>query len=202
MISKNSKLVLFIGVVICLVLVSGIVLLNKSDRKTAISEELEDNMDIEKEKVNIPGIKKDEKKDKEKNNEIENDKSNNEIEVKMDENKEINEENTNSSKPNKINPITKSTKEKLPEEMEKPITEPKPINSPEPTKEEIKDKEKPPTITKEEKPKEEKGGTGEDGVIRDLKGNPTGLKPAENVEEIKGSDLLPDGEKMGEGDKF
>lgn len=53
-----------------------------------------------------------------------------------------------------------------------------------------------------EKPKVVNGGTGEDGVVRDLKGNPTGLKPATNVEEVNGSDLLDDGEVAGQGDKF
>lgn len=88
----------------------------------------------------------------------------------------------------------------LSKEMEKPITEPKPTEQPKLINEEIKDKSKPPTSREE--PKEIKGGTESNGVIRDLKGNLRGLKPAENVEEIKGSDLLPDGKKAGEGDKF
>lgn len=99
--------------------------------------------------------------------------------------------------------ISKPKKEKLPEEMEKPITQPKPKEPLKPAEKEIKDKEKPPTIKAEEK-KEVKGGTGEDGVVRDLEGNALKIEGDPNAKpnEVKGSDLLPEGEKMGEGDKF
>lgn len=193
----TKKIVIFIGTIICISLVAGIVLLNKSGKGPITPDNTADeSLDIEKEdkKVNIPVIKVNDNIDKPEDKELEN-----EIDNEDDKNKEtIGERDDN--KP-KVNPIAKPKKERLPEEMEKPITEPKPIEPPKPIDKEIKDKEKPPT-TKKEEPEKVKGGTDSDGVVRDLKGNPTGLKPAENVEEIKGSDLLPPGEKMGEGDKF
>lgn len=195
MTKKGKRIVMFIGIIICIALVMGIVALNRQDKNSAIVDRpIDENMDIEKEEVNIKPIKENESIDN-----TENEKLDNEVESQNDRDKEPIMENEDNK--NKINPISKPDKEKLPEEMEKPITEPKPEEPPKPVKEEVKDKSKPPT-TKEEPKKEVKGGTGEDGVVRDLKGNPTGLKPAENVEEIKGSDLLPPGEKMGEGDKF
>ncbi|PKM52484.1 MAG: hypothetical protein CVV02_01660 [Firmicutes bacterium HGW-Firmicutes-7] len=59
-----------------------------------------------------------------------------------------------------------------------------------------------PVTTTTQKPEQVKGGTGADGVLRDLNGNPiTDLTPATNVQEVNGSDL--DGQfEMGEGDKF
>jgi FtsZ-interacting cell division protein ZipA len=195
MTKKGKRIVMFIGIIICIALVMGIVALNRQDKNSAIVDRpIDENMDIEKEEVNIKPIKENESIDN-----TENEKLDNEVESQNDRDKEPIMENEDNK--NKINPISKPDKEKLPEEMEKPITEPKPEEPPKPVKEEVKDKSKPPT-TKEEPKKEVKGGTGEDGVVRDLKGNPTGLKPAENVEEIKGSDLLPDGKKAGEGDKF
>ncbi len=180
---------------ICIALVVGIVALNKQDNDLTIMDNpVDENMDIEKEEVNIQPIKENENIDN-----VEDEELDNELEGQIHKDEEVNGENEDNK--NKINPISKPDKEKLPEEMEKPITEPKPKEQPKPTTKEVKDKSKPPT-TKEEPKKEVKGGTGEDGVVRDLKGNPTGLTPAENVEEIKGSDLLPDGKKAGEGDKF
>lgn len=195
MTKKGKRIVMFIGIIICIALVMGIVALNRQDKNSAIVDRpIDENMDIEKEEVNIKPIKENESIDN-----TENEKLDNEVESQNDRDKEPIMENEDNK--NKINPISKPDKEKLPEEMEKPITEPKPEEPPKPVKEEVKDKSKPPT-TKEEPKKEVKGGTGEDGVVRDLKGNPTGLTPAENVEEIKGSDLLPDVKKAGEGDKF
>ncbi len=170
-------------VVISLALIAGIISLNKSNKDPIIIDNSEDkNMDIEKQEVNIPTIKA--KDNPENNNVLGLDYDSQDMDVEI-----------------KINPITNPSQDKLPEEMEKPITEPKPTEQPKPIEEEINDKEKPPTTVKEE-PKEIKSGTDKDGVVRNLEGNPTGLKPAENVEEIKGSDLLPEGKKAGEGDKF
>ena len=104
--------------------------------------------------------------------------------------------------------LTKSApkpKEKnLPEAVQKPVKKEKPTAPPTPP---VKDTTtdttaEHPEYPKEEKPQVVKGGTGEDGVVRDLKGNDTGLRPATNITEVKGSDLLDPGEKMGEGDKF
>ncbi len=192
---KNNKLIIGMMIFISIALVMGIVALNKQDNDSIISDNIEDeNMDIEKEKVKIPEIKENIVIDNPENEELDD-----EVENQNNKDKEPIKESEDNK--NKINPISKPDKEKLPEEMEKPITEPKPIEPPKPTTEEVKDKSKPPT-TKVEPKKEVKGGTDSDGVVRDLKGNPTGLKPAENVEEIKGSDLLPDGKNAGEGDKF
>lgn len=192
---RKNRLVIGIMIFICIALVVGIVALNKQDNDLTIMDNpVDENMDIEKEEVNIQPIKENENIDN-----VEDEELDNELEGQIHKDEEVNGENEDNK--NKINPISKPDKEKLPEEMEKPITEPKPEEPPKPVKEEVKDKSKPPT-TKEEPKKEVKGGTGEDGVVRDLKGNPTGLTPAENVEEIKGSDLLPDGKKAGEGDKF
>ena len=115
--------------------------------------------------------------------------------------------------------LVKSTPEpkekEPPEAMEKPKSEPKPTNPPKladtqttdkkdngTTK--VKNSEKPPTYKKEEKPKVVNGGTGSDGVVRDLNGNPIHVEGDPNAKpvEVKGSDLLPEGEKAGEGDKF
>lgn len=192
---RKNRLVIGIMIFICIALVVGIVALNKQDNDLTIMDNpVDENMDIEKEEVNIQPIKENENIDN-----VEDEELDNELEGQIHKDEEVNGENEDNK--NKINPISKPDKEKLPEEMEKPITEPKPKEQPKPTTKEVKDKSKPPT-TKEEPKKEVKGGTGEDGVVRDLKGNPTGLTPAENVEEIKGSDLLPDGKKAGEGDKF
>lgn len=195
MTKKGKRIVMFIGIIICIALVMGIVALNRQDENsTIVDRPIDENMDIQKEEVNIKPIKENESIDNTENEELDN-----EVESQNDKDKEPIMESEDNK--NKINPISKPDKEKLPEEMEKPITEPKPEEPPKPVKEEVKDKSKPPT-TKEEPKKEVKGGTGEDGVVRDLKGNPTGLKPAENVEEIKGSDLGTPDKNMGEGDKF
>jgi hypothetical protein len=70
-------------------------------------------------------------------------------------------------------------------------------NEAEESKDPLKDPEKPPTYENKEEPKKD------DGVIKDLEGKPTGLKPATNVIETKASDLpaAKEGE-MGKGDKF
>ncbi len=192
---RKNRLVIGIMIFICVALVVGIVALNKQDNDlTIMDNSADENMDIEKEEVNIQPIKENENIDN-----VEDEELDNELEGQIDKDKEVNVENEDNK--TIINTISKPNKENLPEEMQKPITEPKPKEPPKPTTKEVKDKSKPPT-TKEEPKKEVKGGTDSDGVVRDLKGNPTGLTPAENVEEIKGSDLLPPGEKMGEGDKF
>lgn len=175
-------------VVICIALVAGIVYLNKNNKNTAISDDIEDQiMDIEKEveKPNIPEIKANTNTKVEENKDVKDEK-----EIENTENEETVEEN----KEDKIvvPEISKPKKEKLPDEMEKPITQPKPKEPPKVVEKEIK----------QENEQEVKGGTGDDGVVRDLKGNPTGLKPAEKIEEIKGSDLGNPNENMGEGDKF
>ncbi|MCK9443809.1 MAG: hypothetical protein M0Q14_04650 [Tissierellaceae bacterium] len=197
MTKKGKRIVMFIGIIICIALVMGIVALNRQDKNSAIVDRpIDENMDIEKEEVNIKPIKENESIDN-----TENEKLDNEVESQNDRDKEPIMENEDNK--NKINPISKPDKEKLPEEMEKPITEPKPEEPPKPVKEEVKDKSKPPT-TKEEPKKEVKGGTGEDGVVRDLKGNPIEIEGDPNAapNEVKGEDLLPDGKKAGEGDKF
>lgn len=186
---KNNKAAITIMVVICLALVAGIVYLNKNNKNTAISDDIEDQItDIEKEveKPNIPEIKANTNTKVEENKDVKDEKETENIE-----NKEAVEENKKEDKII-VPAISNPKKEKLPDEMEKPITQPKPKEPPKAVEKEIK----------QEKKEEVKGGTGEDGVVRDLKGNPTGLKPAEKIEEIKGSDLLPEGENMGEGDKF
>ena len=185
---KNNKATITIMVVICLALVAGIVYLNKNNKNTAISDDIEDQItDIEKEatKPNIPEIKANTNTKVEENKDVKDEKETENIE---------NEETVEENKEDKIvvPEISKPKKEKLPDEMEKPITQPKPKEPPKAVEKEIK----------QEKKEEVKSGTGEDGVVRDLKGNPTGLKPAEKIEEIKGSDLLPDDKKAGEGDKF
>lgn len=197
MTKKGKRIVMFIGIIICIALVMGIVALNRQDKNSAIVDRpIDENMDIEKEEVNIKPIKENESIDNTENAEL-----NNEVESQNDKYKEPIMESEDNK--NKINPISKPDKEKLPEEMEKPITEPKPEEPPKPVKEEVKDKSKPPT-TKEEPKKEVKGGTGEDGVVRDLKGNPIEIEGDPNAapNEVKGEDLLPDGKKAGEGDKF
>lgn len=197
MTKKGKRIVMFIGIIICIALVMGIVALNRQDKNSAIVDRpIDENMDIEKEEVNIKPIKENESIDN-----TENEKLDNEVESQNDKDKEPIMESEDNK--NKINPISKPDKEKLPEEMEKPITEPKPEEPPKPVKEEVKDKSKPPT-TKEEPKKEVKGGTGEDGVVRDLKGNPIEIEGDPNAapNEVKGEDLLPDGKKAGEGDKF
>ena len=197
MTKKGKRIVMFIGIIICIALVMGIVALNRQDKNSAIVDRpIDENMDIEKEEVNIKPIKENESIDNTENEEL-----NNEVESQNDKDKEPIMESEDNK--NKINPISKPDKEKLPEEMEKPITEPKPEEPPKPVKEEVKDKSKPPT-TKEEPKKEVKGGTGEDGVVRDLKGNPIEIEGDPNAapNEVKGEDLLPDGKKAGEGDKF
>ena len=203
MADKNRKLFILIGLGICLVLVLGIVFLNISDKNTTISnKEPEKDIDIEKEdKANIPAIKVNENKDYPESRELGNESTDKELEIEIDENKETIEENTKNDKNTNINPITKQVKNKLPEEMEKPITEAKPIEQPKPLVEETKDIDKTPT-TKEEPKQEVKGGTGEDGVVRDLKGNNLNWGNPPIVDEIKGSDLLPDGKEAGKGDKF
>ena len=109
--------------------------------------------------------------------------------------------------------LTKSApkpKEKnLPEAVQKPVKKEKPTDPPTPP---VKDTTKDttaehPEYPKEEKPQVVKGGTGEDGVVRDLKGNDTGLRPATNITEVKGSDYYEKDENgnpmiPGEGDKF
>ncbi len=197
MTKKGKRIVMFIGIIICIALGMGIVALNRQDKNSAIVDRpIDENMDIEKEEVNIKPIKENESIDNTENAEL-----NNEVESQKDKDKEPIMESEDNK--NKINPISKPDKEKLPEEMEKPITEPKPEEPPKPVKEEVKDKSKPPT-TKEEPKKEVKGGTGEDGVVRDLKGNPIEIEGDPNAapNEVKGEDLLPDGKKAGEGDKF
>ena len=192
---KKDKLIIGIMMLISIALIAGIVSLNKSNKDSAIQDNIEDeNMDIEKEKVRIPEIKENEVIDNPENEELD-DEVENQNDIDKEEPKKVEDNKT------KINPISKPDKVKLPEEMEKPITEPKPKEPPKPVDEKINDKSKSPT-TKEEQNQDVKGGTDSDGVVKDLKGNPTGLKPAENVEEIKGSELLPDGKKAGEGDKF
>lgn len=197
---RNRRIFIFVGILISIVLTSGIIKLNTEDKNTAISQEFEDaGQDIEKvvEKPNIPDINPME--DKQVNEEVEdNEDKTKKLEGNI-ENEKI-QENKEKEKMN-ISEISKPKKEKLPEEMEKPITKPKPEEPLKPIEEKIDDKSNPPT-TKEEPKKEVKGVTGEDGVVRDLEGNPTGLKPAENIKEIKGEDLLPEGENIGEGDKF
>lgn len=192
---KKDKLIIGIMMLISIALIAGIVSLNKSNKDSAIQDNIEyENMDIEKEKVRIPEIKENEVIDNPENEELD-DEVENQNDIDKEEPKKVEDNKT------KINSISKPDKVKLPEEMEKPITEPKPKEPPKPVDEKINDKSKPPT-TKEEPNQDVKGGTDSDGVVKDLKGNPTGLKPAENVEEIKGSELLPDGKKAGEGDKF
>ena len=197
MTKKGKRIVMFIGIIICIALVMGIVALNRQDKNSAIVDRpIDENMDIEKEEVNIKPIKENKSIDNTENKELDN-----EVESQNVKDKEPIMESEDNK--NKINPISKPDKEKLPEEMEKPITEPKPEEPPKPAEEEVKDKSKPPT-TKEEPKKEVKGGTGEDGVVRDLKGNPIEIEGDPNAapNEVKGEDLLPDGKKAGEGDKF
>lgn len=192
---KKDKLIIGMMIFISIALIAGIVSLNKSNKDSAIQDNIEDeNMDIEKEKVRIPEIKENEVIDNPENEELD-DEVENQNDIDKEEPTKVEDNKT------KINSISKPDKVKLPEEMEKPITEPKPKEPPKPVDEKINDKSKSPT-TKEEQNQDVKGGTDSDGVVKDLKGNPTGLKPAENVEEIKGSELLPDGKKAGEGDKF
>lgn len=197
---KNKKIIIAIMISICLVLIAGIVYLNKENKNTAISDDIEDqDMDIEKEvgKPNIPEIKPNNNTKVEEDEDIKD-----EIEKDNIENEEAIQENTEEDK-NTVPTISKPKKEKLPEEMEKPITEPKPEEPPKPVNEEIKDKAKPPTIKQENK-EEVKGGTGDDGVVRDLKGNPLKIEGDPNAKpnEVKGSDLGNPNENMGEGDKF
>ncbi len=205
MANKNRSIFILIGLVVSLILVLGIVFLNISDKNSTLSnKELEKDMDVEKEnKANIPAIKVNENKDYPESRELGNESADKELEIEIDEYKETIENNTKDDKNTNINPITKQVKNKLPEEMEKPITEAKPIEQPKPLVEETKDKDKAPT-TKEEPKQEVKGGTGEDGVVRDLKGNSLQIEgnPNGTPNEVKGSDLLPEGENMGEGDKF
>lgn len=197
---KSNKVGISIFVVICLVLIAGMIYSNRASKNTAISDDIEDqDMDIEKEvgKPNIPEIKPNNNTKVEEDEDIKD-----EIEKENIENEEAIQENTEEDK-NTVPTISKPKKQKLPEEMEKPITEPKPEEPPKSVNEEIKDKAKPPTIKQENK-EEVKGGTGDDGVVRDLKGNPLKIEGNPNAKpnEVKGSDLLPDGKKAGEGDKF
>lgn len=185
---KSNKIGISILVVISFVLIAGMIYSNRASKNTVISDDIkEQDMDIEKEleKPNIPEIKANTNTKVEENKDVKDEK-----EIKNIENDETVEEN----KEDKIvvPEIPKPKKEKLPDEMEKPITQPKPKEPPKVVEKEIK----------QEKKEEVKGGTGDDGVVRDLKGNPTGLKPAEKIEEIKGSDLGNPNENMGEGDKF
>lgn len=183
---KNNKIVVSALVAICLVLIVGIAYLNKDEIETVISDDIEEqNIDIEKEveNPNIPEIEPNVDKTKEEN-----------IETEAVEEKEEEDKIT-------VPEISKPKEEKHPEEMEKPITQPKPKEPPKPVNEEIKDKENPPT-TKQEKNEEVKGGTGDDGVVRDLKGNDLNWGKPPVVEETKGSDLGNPDKNMGEGDKF
>ena len=111
--------------------------------------------------------------------------------------------------------LTKSApkpKEKnLPEAVQKPVKKEKPTDPPTPP---VKDtttdttaEDKHPEYPKEEKPQVVKGGTGEDGVLRDLQGNPIHVEGDPNAKpnEVKSSDLLEPGDpqgEMGQGDKF
>lgn len=199
---KKEKIVIGIMLSLCIIFTIGIVILNGRDKQQPnIIEAENENIDIEEEKEElvVPPITSP-KKDKDDNL----DKPEYKEEVKeIDGNKVL----------VKPTPLPKEY-EKLPEGIETPKTEPKPTNPPKPVNTETtdkkdnkidkpKDQEKPPAYKKEEKPKVVNGGTGSDGVVRDLKGNPTGLKPATNVEEVNGSDLGEPGDpEMGQGDKF
>lgn len=69
---RNRRIFIYVGILISIVLTSGIIKLNTGDKNTVISEELEDiDQDIEKEveKPNIPSINPIE--DKQVNEEVE-----------------------------------------------------------------------------------------------------------------------------------
>lgn len=224
---KKERLVVIIGIAISLVLVFGIVNMNRKYAKQqeellsqqAIEAELAlmDLEDKDIEKRNIPPIKNS-KTDKD----IEDNKigSNNE-DVETQAKEEIKEIDGNQVLV-KSTPSPNTNKE---EAMKKPESQPKPIEPPKlegdtsnknnevdkpndivdqnnkPSKpndkesDPLKDKEKPPTYEKEEPKKD-------DGVIKDVNGNPINWGPAPNVTETKGSDLLDEGEVAGQGDKF
>ncbi|MGJ0847792.1 hypothetical protein ACR77J_13965 [Tissierella praeacuta] len=211
---RLRKIVIGSMLIMCVALVFGIVKLHlkyAKERQEAHlvetqmieepNEEIEDK-DIENKdkEINIPAI------EKPKNIEKKEDIDNKEKVVE----EEVYEEIEGEKVP--VRPVPKPQTNNLPEGMEKPNT---PTETSTPQKstdtekvdkkhnetDKPKDKEKPSNPKKEE-PKVVEGGTGSDGVIRDLNGNPLNLKPAEKIDEVKGSDLLDPGEVAGEGDKF
>ena len=136
---RNRRIFIFVGILLSIALIAGIIKLNTGDKNTAISEELEDiDQDIEKEveKPNIPSINPIE--DKQVNEEVED----NEDKIKKLEGNIENEKIQENKEKEKMNipEISKPKKEKLPEEMEKPITKPKPAEPLKPIEEKIDDK--------------------------------------------------------------
>lgn len=197
---KQERMVLIVGIALIIVLSVGLVKLNL---KYAQENEVADNEDIEDESIDIEEEKKEIKVPP-----IEPPKKDKDVELKYKE--EVKEIDGNKVLVKPTPPPKED--EKLPEGMEKPKTEPKPTNPPKPVNTETADKkdnkttkaknsDKPPAYKEEEKPKVVNGGTGSDGVLRDLKGNPIDWPDAKPVE-VNGSDLLDDGEVAGQGDKF
>lgn len=195
---KKEKMVIGVMIFLSIILVVGIIKLNLPEKQSIVAENLEDDMDIKEEKEDfvIPPIKAPTTKTEDANN------KENPDSIDILEYKETIEEIDGDKV--LVKPTPPPKEEKLPEAMETPKAEPKPTTPPKPIdtttgkKDDktdiLKDKEKPPTTKKVE--------PSSDGVVRDLKGNPTGLTPATNVQEVKGSDLLDEGEVAGEGDKF
>lgn len=211
---RLRKIVIGSMLIMCVALVFGIVKLNlkyAKERQEAHSvgtlmieepiQEIEDK-DIEKKdkKPNVPAIEKPENVEKKE------DIDNKEKSIE----KEVYEEIEGEKVP--VRPVPKPQTNNLPEGMEKPnaptetstpqkSTDTEKVDKKDNETNKPKDKEKPSNPKKEE-PKVVEGGTGSDGVIRDLNGNPIPIERGNGPDEVKGSDLLDPGEVAGEGDKF
>lgn len=207
MAKKQERLFTLIGIVIIIALSIGLIKYNlklQEENKIVEAEKIEDEIvDIEEdEDFKVPPIKSpkntedtkidDTNKDKEKED--------NPNYPDVPEYKEEIIEKGEDKVRVKSTPAPK--KEKAPEGMKKPESKPKPEEPPKLAENaDTKDPEKPPTYEKQE---EESSVIEKDGK-KYIKGVNEELFPIEQgdgVIEIKGSDLLDDGEVAGEGDKF